>query len=780
MSIKSLFLAACFLSFTALQAQVQVGQWTDHLNYSTAVSVVKAGPIVYCSNGSGLVKYNTDDNSIEKLTKINGLSDVGVKLLRYNPYNNMVVVIYKNSNIDLIKDGVITNFPDIERKTITGDKTINEIYFDKNTGYIACAFGIIKLNLAKKEVSDSYFFGNSGAYFNVNQVSTNDTSLIAATDSGVYVCRNNVLLTNFANWRKVTSLPKGPYNAVVKYDSKILVNYSERLKSNQSLKDTLYQFDGTNWAHFTQKPFPYEIRRLYDYSSTNKLLLIDQNGATLVNPGNNNESSINGYDPNTYAFVNDVVYEDHLPQYRLFYVADFRFGLMKSYGNFPEPSTRIPVTGPNTNLANDLEVKDGSLYVASTYLGDLWNNQFDAPYMNNYEDGKWSSFGSPLTDTLLDFNCVAIDRNDKSHVAFGSWGKGVVEVKKNVPQKLHNAANSPLGIAFGSNHDTRIGGLAYDDNSNLWVVSSLNNNFLSVLRKAGSWINFDFSLFFSNNPNAGKVMIDKNNQIWVQLARGIGLMVFKPGSNFAQPNNSNTRVLSTAKGSGALPSTDIFSMAEDLNGQVWVGTGKGVAIFYNPESIFTGNNWDSQQIKIEQDGNVQILLEKETITTIAIDGANRKWIGTESSGVYCLSPDGQTQIHHFTQEDSPIYSNAIRDIAVDGTSGDVFIATEEGIQSIRTSVINGFETYTNVHAFPNPIRPGYEKSVYISGLVDETILKITDASGSVVWETKSQGGQVEWNLRTVNGTRVSSGVYVVYCATGDGEQKAATKILVVN
>ena len=780
MNIRLSFLLSCLFILNHVKAQVKVGEWTDHLNYNDTKSVVKAGPIVYCSNGSGLVKYNTDDNSVEKLTKINGLSDVGVKLLRYNPYNNMVVVIYENSNIDFIKDEKITNFSDVERKSITGSKTINEIYFDKGMGYIACAFGVIKMDLDKIEVKDSYFFGSIGAYINVNQVTSNDTCIMAATDSGVYVGRSNKLLTNFANWRKVTTLAPGPYNAIVKYDSKILVNYSERLKSDQSLLDTLYQFDGTAWNYFSQKPFPYEIKRLYDYSRINKLVTLDQNGISLVQPGNNNVSSVTSYEPNVYANINDGFYEDHEPQYRLFMIADRNLGLIKSFGGYPEPNTRILVNGPNTNLVNDMEVNEGDLYMAPTYLGDMWNNQSNFPFMNSYKDKTWSSMSSPLTDSIIDLNCVAVDPNDKSHAAFGSWGKGVVETKKNVATKIYNSSNSSLTIAFGSNHDVRIGGMAYDKNSNLWVVSSLNNRFLNVMRKNGSWINFDFSFFFSTNPNAGKVLVDKNNQVWVQLARGTGLMLFKPTDSFTQPNNNNTKVFTTAKGSGALPSTDIYSMAEDLSGHIWVGTAKGVAIFYTPENIFGGTNWDSQQILIEQDGNVQILLEKDMITSIAIDGANRKWIGTESSGVYCLSADGQTQIYHFTAEESPLYSNTIRDIAIDATTGDVFIGSEKGIQSFRTSVIQGFETYTNVHSFPNPVRPNYGGNVYITGLIDETILKITDVAGNMVWETKSEGGQVEWNLRSVNGTKVTSGIYMIYCSSADGEQKSVTKLLVIN
>ncbi len=766
------------LCFFTNFAQVKVGEWTDHLNYTEAKSVVKAGNLVYCSNGSGLVKYNTDDNSIEKLTKINGLSDVGVKLLRYNPANKMVLVIYENSNIDFIKDDRVINFPDIFRKTITGSKSINEVYFDHTMAFLACSFGVIKLDLAKVEVKDTYFFGLTGSYINVQQVTSNDSCVMAATDSGVYVARNTKVLTNFSNWRKVTNLPKGPYNAIVKYNSKILVNYSERLKTNQSFKDTLFEFNGLSWQYFSQKNFPYEIKKLYDHSAINKLVTLDQFGATLLNPTNGNEASVTRYDENRYANIRDVFFEDHLPEYRLFYSADTRLGLMKSFGNYPEISQQIGINGPNTNLVNDLAVQDGNVFVASTYLGDIWSNQFNGPNMNYYTNGSWTSVHSSLTDTVGDLNCVAIDPNDKTHVAYGSWGKGVIELKKNVPVKVYNATNSSLTLA--NTTDVRIGGLAFDNNSNLWAVSSINNRFLNVMKKNGSWQNFDFTFILPAIPTAGKVMIDKNNQVWVQLARGTGLLVYKPTSAFLPANTNNAKILGTAAGIGALPSPDIYSMAEDLNGHIWIGTAKGVSIFYNPENIFTGTNWDSQQILIEQDGNVQILLEKELVTAIAIDGANRKWIGTETSGVYCLSADGQKEIYHFTVETSPLYSNIIRDIAIDGTTGDVFIGTEKGIQSFRTSVIKGFEKFSAVHAYPNPIKPGYGGSAYITGLIDETVLKITDVAGNLVWETKSEGGQVEWNLKTINGTKVSSGVYIIYCATSDGGQKSVTKLLVIN
>jgi hypothetical protein len=769
-----------FLFQSAIFSQVKIGEWTDHLNYSSGKSAVKSGKYIYYSNGSGLAKYNNDDNSVEKLTKINGLSDVGVKLLRLNHFNGDVYVIYENSNIDIIQsDEKIINFSDIKRRTLTGSKIINEIYFDSDFAYVSCGFGIIQFDWRRLEAKETFFFGINGNNLNIYQTSSNDTSLYAATSDGVYFGNRSKLLNNFSNWKKIPNLPNGPFNGIVKYNNHIVFNYSEKLKSNQDLKDTLYQLSSIGISHFPQTTFPYEISRLYDYSRNNKLAILDKFGFLVMSPSNNNIAYISNYGFD-FASIVDGFYEDNSPNFNLFFLADRKHGLVKSFGSFPEPNTKITINGPNSNLVNDIETKEGNLYLAPTNLGELWNNQYNFPYMNAYQDNEWKSIGTSLTDSIIDINCVSIDPNDKNHVAFGSWGKGIVEVRKNTPTAIYNTTNSSLTAAFGSSYDARIGGIAFDKNSNLWSIASLNNNFLNVKLKNGSWQNFNFTAFVNANPNAAKLMIDKNDQIWIQLARGNGIIIYKNNGNFSQPNASNTKVVNTNIGSGALPSTDIFSMAEDLNGQVWVGTAKGICVFYNPSTIFSSSNWDSQQILIEQEGQIQILLEKEYVTAITVDGANRKWIGTQSSGVYCLSPDGQKEIFHFTVDNSPLYSNSIRDISIDEINGDVFIASEKGLQSLRTSIIKGFDDYSDIHVFPNPIRPSMNKVAYIKGLVDESIVKITDVAGNLVWETKSEGGQVEWNLSNLSGGRVSSGVYMIYCSTADGELKGSTKLLVVH
>lgn len=783
MRFKPLFFL-CFALISGFSfSQVKVGQWVDHTCHTFANAVAKLGTFVYSSNGVSLTKYNILDNSLEKMTKYEGLSDVGIKLMRKSDHSSLILVIYENTNIDVIKaDGSIVNVSDIKRKSIPGKKFINEVYFNGKFAYISAGFGIVVFDTEKLEIKETYYIGNGITNYEVYQVTKNDTAFFAATNVGVFYGKATMNLSNFQNWKSLnTGIAPGPYNNIVNFGGKILANYSARLDSDQSMKDTIYQYNGTSWSVYLSGT---ENKKIYDYSKYNKLLIIDQWGLKDRDLAGNGTVYITKYNsPSDDSYIKDCYFEND----GIYWLADERAGFVKSKGGYPEPNEKLNLNGPNTNLVNDLASIDGNVYMASTNLGELWNNQWRAPYINYYKDYDWTSLNSTYIDSIYDINCTAVDPNDKEHAVFGSWGKGVVEVRNGVPVNIYNKSNSSMQYA-GTSQDVRVGGVFFDQNSNLWAISSLNNKFLNVKTPSGTWVNFDFNpiatadpnAIMSSNPNAGKVIVDKKGLVWVHLARGAGMVVFNPGSSFNQPNTLNAKIISTYKGSGGLPTSDIFSMVEDQTGNVWVGTGKGVAVFYNTDRIFSGGDWDCQQILIEQDNHVQILLENDEIRSLAVDGANRKWCGTLSSGLYCFSPDGQEEIYHFTTENSPLYSNVIRDISVDEKTGDVFIASDIGIQSYRTDIIKGFEDFTKVHAYPNPIRPGYSSNVYITGLIDEAVVKITDVAGNLVWQTKSQGGQVGWNLTSLSGSRVQSGVYMIHCASTDGEKSASTKLMVIN
>ncbi len=756
-------------------SQVKVGQWVDHLSYNYTNSVAKVGNSVYVSNGQGLAKYNAIDGSIEKMTKIDGLSDVGVQLVRKCDANDALVVIYKNTNIDVIKpDGSIINVSDIKRKSITGNKTINEVYFKGTFAYIACGFGIIVFDTEKLEIKDTYYIGNSTLNYNVYQVTTNDTAVFAATDVGLFYGKINVNLSNYQNWNTFnTGICSGPFNGIVNFNGNIIANYSRKLKLNNDREDTLCQYNGTNWS-----VYPYQTnstnKKLYDYSKNNVIVINDQWGVSDFNPNGTKNNYITNYNtaPQTYASINDIYYDNN----NQFYLADNIYGLIDAKGSYNV--SKIILNGPAYNFANDIAIKDGHIVLAPINLGDAYLNRFNNTPASIYQDDEWSSLENIIPSYIQDINCVAIDPNNKNHIAFGCMSSGIIEVTNNQLTAVISATNSPM-VGYQGSTLLFVTGINFDKNSNLWGLVTNSPDLIQVRKKNNTWALLNFSQTISA-ATVAKVIFDKHDQAWIILARGGGLMVYKDVTGLSAPNPSNTKLVTTSKGQGLLPSLDIFSICEDLDGKIWLGTQKGVTIFYNPENVFTANNWDSQQILIEQDGHVAILLGDDKITAIAVDGANRKWIGTESSGVYCLSPDGQTQIYHFTKDNSPLYSNSITSLVVDEITGDVFIANEIGVQSYRGSIIKGDEDYNNIHAFPNPIRPGYSGSVYIKGLVDETIVKITDVAGNLVWESKSQGGQIGWNLQTNNGSRVSSGVYLINCSTANGELSGTTKLLVIN
>ncbi len=776
--MKQLYLIFIYFLLIGNQlfAQSKINEWTDHLSYNNANSVAKVGDIVYVSNGNGLGKYNTSDNSTEKYTKINGLSDVGIKLIKVNETTNDLFVLYNNANIDIIKpSGQIINISDIKRKSIQGKKTLNEIFFNGSIAYVACGFGIIKLDIEKNEIKDTYIVGTATSNYEVFEVTQNDTALFAATKNGVFYGNLQSNLSFYQNWKLLNiGNAAGPYNSIINFNGVITTNYSERIKSNQSFKDTVYQLTQTGWIKY-----PYisgsENKKLYNYTKNGLLFVNDQWGVRVIKENGIGIDYISSYQfENSGAIVNDVFYDSNAN----YWIADGRYGLVKTKGSYPAPAEKITFNGPETNLVNEMAINDGLLYMAPTDLGDLWNNQYQQPFAHVFQNNEWTKLNTPQ---VYDITCVAVDPNDKNHSVFGCWGPGIVELNGNNITKIHNYNNSTLSAAYGSVSDTRIGGVAFDKESNLWAVSSLNKSFLNIKKKDNTWTKFDFPFAQTINPQAGRILIDKSNQVWIIIARGAGMMVFNPTTALNQPIlNQNTKIINTDIGSGALPTNDIYSMIEDVDGKIWVGTGKGITVFNNPEAVFTSANWDSKQILIDSDGQVKILLENDIIRTIAVDGINQKWVGTSSSGVYCLSPDGQKEIFHFTTDNSPLYSNYINDIVFDDVSGDVFIGHELGIQSFKTKNIKGFEEFTNVHAFPNPIRPGFQGNVYITGLIDEANVKITDVAGNLVWQTTSTGGRIEWNLQNFEGKRAASGIYIIHCASASGDKSALTKLLIVN
>ena len=194
---------------------------------------------------------------------------------------------------------------------------------------------------------------------------------------------------------------------------------------------------------------------------------------------------------------------------------------------------------------------------------------------------------------------VAADPEDADHAFVGSWDDGVLELRGGAVQTIHNADNSSLQVnpAFGADNGVQVAGLAFDAEGDLWATNSNCAAPISVRTAGGTWRSFAPGAVLNNNSLLSDILPARQNRLkWVIRPRSNGMLVFTDNGTLSDPGDDQYKVLTTAEGIGGLPSMDVFSMAEDLDGEVWVGTGKGVAVFYTPDAVFGGGDFDCQQI----------------------------------------------------------------------------------------------------------------------------------------------------------------------------------------
>jgi streptogramin lyase len=774
LTVSIILLFTAFISYS--QNDVSVGGWDEHLSYRKPISVTAGNGRVYCATTGGFFWSPTSENNPQHLSKINGLSDIEAKIVKFNPYTQKTLIIYKNTNLDIIEPAFnIVNVPDIKNKSLFGNKTINNVYMENQYAYLACGFGVVVLDMNREEVKDLYTLDSAGVTLAVRDIAMDNTYIYASTNGGVYQALKTSNLSNYNSWVRMTGLPYGIYNTLASVNGVLYACLSKKLMTDAYNADEIYQYENGSWSLFSKLPFGFIGMNLRN--EDNKLLITTRESIFLYD---NQASSLKPFSNNSGNGSFDA-YDSEIDNDGVLWVAEQRYGLMKSkdFYNFES----LGLDGPHSINIHAMTVRNGELWSVAGGLDAANKNTYTFGGTSIYSNNKWEVVvghqGSVILDSMFDMVNVIIDPLDPNKAYIATFGHGIMEFRNRRPYTSYSLWNSSLVSAIpGDRHFVRTYGMAFDDDHNLWVTNIGVATPLAVKLANGTWksINLSGSL---NNPYAFQLIIDKNNQKWFTIAQGGGLGVFKGGPNDVS-NASNTKIMGVAEGKGHLTSAGVYSIAEDQDGEIWVGTDKGICVFYNSEAVFSGQNFDAKTIKLEQDGNVQLLLETETVQAIAVDDANRKWLGTSGSGVYLMSPDGTKQIYHFEQKNSPLVSNNIKSISIDRQTGDVYFGTDKGIMSFRGAATEGLENFTDVYAYPNPVRDNYTGSIVIKGLVANSIVKITDISGTFVCELTSQGGQAIWDGKSFKGEKVGTGVYMVFCTNQEGSQKIATKIVVIN
>jgi hypothetical protein len=757
-----------FLFAPAFSQEIPIGAWRHHLPNRTVISLAEGNNIIYAATPYGLLEYDKTYSSIRKIDKVDGLSDFGISVINYSREKNLLLMGYQNGNLDILRGNQIFSVPDIRQASILGSKTIHNILFSGNKAYLSCGFGIVVLDITDFVILDTWFIGPDASMLNVYDLAVKDNYFYAATEAGLLRASADAPnLADFQYWQQVTELPVpwGTYNHLAVHENFLFANFS----AGQT--DTLYYFDGINWSTFTPQTQESFFRNKTNLHSSNGYLTVSSNGGLFVfDSGLSQAGEFYNYAGISVQALDALVDTDNI-----LWAADDRGGLIK--GGLTGGFESIILEGPSHAESFGLAHNNGSLWVApgSTQSG-IFNDRGIFVFYNQ----KWETFNRwafPEIDEVRNIHQVTPHPGNPSRVFAASWMGGLMEFDvEDGLMNFYNDDNSTLQRRTGAAPHIRVGGSAWDSNGNLWVTNSNTDLFLHALKPDGTWIGYPNNGNLGVNEIVGKVVVDNFDQKWVALPAGGGIMVFKEES--LDGNQAfDIRKLGTQEGNGALPNNRVTALAKDKDGYIWVGTNGGVVVFYSPQQVFRSQVFNAQTIIVLQDGFAGRLFENEIINTIFVDGSNKKWFGTQSSGAFLLSPDARETIMHFNRSNSPLPSNNILDISVDPKTGEIFFATDQGLVSYRGFATEGQRQHTDVYAFPNPVRPGYSGYIAVKGLVTNARVKITDINGNLVYDTFAEGGQLVWNGRDLWGNRPSSGVYLVFSTDPEGNETMVTKIL---
>ena len=764
-----------FFSFTVLAANFNTTGWKTYLSYNNTNSVEESNDQVFVVAEGSLYTYGKDDNSIKQYYKGNGLNDNTISLIRYNKQTKSLLIIYDNSNIDILEGGVATNLPYLSTSTSIRDKQINSVLVHDEYAYLSTAFGIVVVNMAKKEIKDTYKLS-----LNITSCAIQNGNIYASTtnkaevSSGIIYASLKENLLDKANWK-----PYGLSN----------LSDSHTISAIASFKNTLFYLVSQQGIFYENNG---ELSRIINSSTLKYMKVIGEKLACIDNSRVFIVSDTQKFDQINLS-INDI----STYQTDKYWIAEGSKGLRsiqrKGSNSFEALNEPIILDGPYNNSAFDIVCKNDKVYMIIGGKDLLNGKRFDkGGYILTYDYDKWSFIDPKEAQKKLnlprnprDYTSIAVTTDDSNDeiVYASSMGDGVIQYKNGTPVQSYNEKNAFKETAggYGSGY-CYIDGLAFDKNGNLWMTSSEVNHAVLVLDKAGAWHRLDIEQL-RGVYTINDILITSTNDKWIYVPRNTPKLVMIPNSeSLDEVSSYEFTTLIDTDGKELTPS-NYTCVAEDKDGYIWVGTNRGAVYFTKPRISSAEDKAATRCTRVkytnEETGNLAYFLDNVVVTTLKVDAGNRKWIGTKGNGVYVLDNDNETIVYQFNTTNSPLLSDNIYDIEINDKTGEVFIGTDKGLNSYQGEASEGKSDYSEIYAYPNPVRPEHMDKVTIVGLMDNSNVKITDLNGNIIYQTKSLGGQAIWNCRNASGSHVATGVYLVLASTEEASESVVTKIIVV-
>lgn len=770
-----------------INAQLPVGTWTMHPTFNGITTLAETQGMVYYLSGTSLYSVDKKTGEQRALNIANDLNGGNITNIYPHPEGKYLIVTYSDCNIDRIdNDGTVYNLSDIKDGTFGGNLAINHVGFGKDKIYVSTTFGLVTYNDKKNEVRETMFTADpvTCAYGLGDKIIISyDKKLMVADASKKIISLDQFNLVgdnstefNFSN--KGTSIG----------DNRLLL-----ISTSNTPVVAHFDFEENKLIYFTNNPIT-GVMGVFNMGK-DQAVAYNTSAAVTYNPTDNPASptkitlptsvrnhrisAIDGWDK-TWAGNTDGIAE--------FDISDLNnpVQLCDKFGTatFATPSCNRIVAQTSGDIL---------FWSETTFPLQAIGSSTRLPLtLTNYNPEKGFTKVWPQGTAIAEPSYLVQDPLDPDTYYICEFWKALHRVRNGKIDFSFNYENSGINCtAFPA-----IGFMGFDNFNNFWVVQEKVGDKASVhaipyseLIKENpskeAWRHFDISNLYRTSPGT---MLNKSNRI--ACARGVNFkhihIIDTKGTASLDDDSFISFDNYINQDGNPLAFAHVVCLTEDKLGRLWVGTNNGIFEITDPSKVTEGTTL-VKQLKVPRNDGTNLadyLLESQTVSGIACDNSNRKWISTTTDGIYLVSPDGDQILEHYTMENSILPSNKVWSVACDPNSSSVFFATEAGVIEYNSTSAPAMTNLNDVYAFPNPVRPDYSGWITVTGLMDNTLVKIADAAGNVFFQGRSEGGMITWDGCNAAGERVKTGVYYVFASHGTSSESSSdscvTKIMVIN
>lgn len=741
---------------SGLSVHAATGIWKNFTSMYDVRAIVSDGSGFWAATSGGIFHWSPSNDSYQLLTNAEGLQSIDLTAIALDTHGSIwsgastgIIHVYDPST------GSIRTILDIASAEDQTNKKINAIVIQGDTALICTDFGLTVFHIGKFEFGDTYSrFGGISAG---TRVAVTSALMYAGK---LWACVSDGQTNNFvasANLSSPNLLPPESWTLRI-------------LDAPGTIPRTLTVFNGKLYSGSTGGLFVegsgawtaltgFTTKSIAATAASSASLLVAADDRTVYSLNTQEVATQRGA-PLSYAASGITADPAGNPV-----IGSSGGGVLTLTTTWVSHSP----SGPNAS---------SFLSIVADPDGVLWAGSGDAngKGMYRFDGTSWMNFttdNSALPINEVYRMSVACDGS----VWASTYGRGIVEIPRGSTRidsaRVYGRNVGMVGIPNDPNFVVSSNALC-DSRGNTWmsVVAAADKNLLILRRPDGTWKLFPVIFGgakltnLMDRPVDRCLAVDAFDNVWTTVRDPAYRGILSLG-NGGTIDSTAAFLLTSDDG---LPSNEVKTIVVDRDNDVWVGTDRGIAIILDPSNP-------------RRSGGIALYkpLNGLVINTIAVDPLNQKWVGT-TEGVFLLTPDGTQILASYTVDNTAgkLMDNDVKSIAVDGKTGTVYFGTAFGLASLTTPGAAPRASFDGLTIYPNPFHIPGTTQLTVSGLVENSSMKIVTTDGTVIRDIKTPGGLVGfWDGKDNGGNDVSSGVYLIVTYSEDGSAVANGKVAVL-